>query len=200
MRVAPGLMVGMLLAAGAMAAEPPRATATATASGAVRPEFEPLILELEARARQLYPRRRDTPLRYLNITDSEVREVQQVARKHKMPRLVNISPVVTGCPCEEGGGCTEQVFIVGDVEGTSTGLMLSRRKNQWDIGRVQKWWLEYAALQAREGAMERRVFLTARARLLMEMPQCVTPGESADKPDAKPVALAETQTQTQTKR
>lgn len=189
MRIAPGLMVGMLLSTGALAAESPHAAAPA----AVRPEFDPLLLELEARARQLYPRRRDTPLRYLNISDSEIREVQQVAGKHKMPRLVNISPVVTGCPCEEGGGCTEQVFIVGDVEGRSTGLTLSRRKNQWDIGRVQKWWLEYAALQARENTMERRVFLTARARLLMEMPQCAGPGESADKPVGKTASVAETQ-------
>ena len=104
-----------------------------------------------------------------------------------MPRLVNISPVVTGCPCEEGGGCTEQVFIVGDVAGKSTGLQLSRRKNQWDISRAQKWWLEYAALLAREPAMTRRAWLDAKARLLMEMPQCGSPGESA----TKPVKIAE---------
>jgi hypothetical protein len=192
MRIAPGLMVGMWLAAGAIAAEPPRATAPAPALAVARPEGDFLLLELEARAKQLFPRRRDTPLRYLNITDSEVREVQRVAIKHKMPRLVNISPVVTGCPCEEGGGCTEQLFIVGDVEGQPTGLMLSRRKNQWDIARVQKWWLEYAALQAREHTTERRVYLAAKARLLLEMPQCAEPGEPAEKLPAKPPAVAET--------
>ncbi len=194
MRIAPGLMVGILLAAGAIAAEPARTAATP----AVRAEFDLVLMELEARARQLYPRRRDTPLRYLNITDSEVREVQQVTGKLKMPRLVNISPVVTGCPCEEGGGCTEQVFVVGDVEGKPMGLQLSRRKNQWDISRVQKWWLEYAALQAREPVMERRVFLTAKARLLMELPQCPDTAGSGEqpvtKPASKPATVAESKT------
>jgi hypothetical protein len=196
MRIAPGLMVAMMLAAGAIGAEPAKTASTP----AVRGEFDPLLLELEARARQLYPRRRDTPIRYLNITDSEVREVQQVAGKLKMPRLVNISPVVTGCPCEEGGGCTEQVFIVGDIEGKSMGLQLSRRKNQWDISRVQKWWLEYAALQARESVMERRVFLTAKVRLLMELPQCADHEGSGDKPANKPANRPATVAESKTTR
>jgi hypothetical protein len=178
MRIASALMVGMLLAAGARAAEP----VVPVARTSHMPEFDLLLIELENRARQIYPRRRDTPIRDLNITDIEVREVQRVAVKYKMPRLVNISPVVTGCPCEEGGGCTDQVFVSGDVEGRSAGLQLSRRKNQWDISRAQKWWLEYAALQARETEMTRRAFLDAKARLLMEMPQCESPAESASKP------------------
>lgn len=167
----------MLFTAGAVAAEP----ALSVAKSSMRPEYDPELAELEIRARQIYPRRRDTPLRDLNITDFEIREVQQVASKHKMPRLVNISAVVTGCPCEEGGGCTEQVFVVGDVAGHSTGLQLSRRKNQWDISRAQKWWLEYAALLARQPTMARRAWLDAKPRLLMEMPQCGSPGESTTK-------------------
>ena len=192
MRIAPGLVVGMLLAADAMPAEPPRAAANAVPAAA-RPESDPQLVELEMRASQIFPRRRDTPLRYLNISDSEIREVQRVAIKHRMPQLVNILPVVTGCPCEEGAGCTEQVFIVGDVQGRSMGLQLSRRKNQWDVSRTQKWWLEYAALQAREATMERRVFLMAKARLLMEMPRCAEPGESVEKP-GNPATVAETKT------
>lgn len=102
MRITAGLMATLILA-------------SAWAAGPAKPdrgvkfdrEMEIRLMELESRARQLYPRRRDTPLRYLNITDGEVREVEVIARKYKMPELVNISPVVTGCPCEEGGGCTE---------------------------------------------------------------------------------------------
>src|SRR5689334_23330213 len=58
------------------------------------------------RARDLFPRRRDTPLRYLNITDNEVREIQRLAAGVQINEIMNISPVVTGCACEEGPDCT----------------------------------------------------------------------------------------------
>ena len=144
------------------------------------------LLELEERAFQLYPRRRDTPMRYLNITDSEVREIQVIARKYQMPQLMNISPVVEGCPCEEGSGCTEQVFIVGKIEDQAYGLQLSRRKNRWGVSAVQKWWLEHAALKARVSTMDSRTYQQARERQLLEFPMCA-PAATTDNKSAQVV-------------
>ena len=133
-------------------------------------------MEFQARARELYPRRRDTPLRYANLTDDEVREVQAIASKYRMSEFVNISPVVTGCPCEEGSGCTEQVYITSHLGERTRGLQLSRHKNLWTVGAVQKWWLEYEALLAREGSMSFREFRAARDLKLLEFPMCQKPG------------------------
>jgi hypothetical protein len=135
-------------------------------------ELEKLV-QIEARARERYPKRRDTPLRYMNISDNEVREIEALAASVSIPALVNISPVVTGCSCEEGADCTEQVYIVGRYKDRHIGLQLSRVKNKWNVGRVQRWWLEYAALQARETVMERTVYDEAHARKLLDFPMCV---------------------------
>src|SRR5512134_3305120 len=98
-----------------------------------------------------------------------------------MSELLNISPVVEGCPCEEGGTCTEQLYIVGTIDKKAHGLLLSRRRNLWTVGVVQRWWLERAALEARQKVMDFRTFEKARERLLLEFPQCAP---SAD-PDTK---------------
>src|SRR5690349_18982933 len=153
------------------------------------PQMEVRLMELDARARQIYPRRRDTPLRYLNMTDDEVREVHAIAVKYRMPELVNIAPVVTGCPCEEGGACTEQVYIISLVNEKPVGLQLSRRKNLWTVGVAQKWWLEYAALKARESSMSRAEYQEARMQLLLSMPVCADP----TKQDPNRTQLAGTQ-------
>jgi hypothetical protein len=130
-------------------------------------------LSLEQRAFELRPRRRDEPLRYLNITDIEVREIQFVAEKFVPKAIVNISPVVTGCPCEEGPQCTEQVYIVANGSDKSSGLQLSRIKNAWVVGHVQQWWLRYDALRARRTSMNYRAYESSEAELLRELPQCV---------------------------
>lgn len=175
MRVNAGLMAGLLLA-----------TAGATGAGKSDVKFDPQLevrlMELESRARQLYPRRRDTPLRFLNMSDDEVREVHAIAAKYRMPDLVNISPVVTGCPCEEGGTCTDQVYITSLVNERPVGLQLSRRKNLWTVGVVQKWWLEYAALKAREPVMSRAEYQQARMQLLMSLPACAGPANAQTPP------------------
>lgn len=145
------------------------------------------LVELETRAITAYPRRRDTPLRDLNMTDGEVREVQVIARKYDMPEILNISPVVTGCPCEEGGSCTEQVYITSRVGEGTVGMQLSRKKNLWTVGVVQRWWLEYAALKAREAAMPYREFLAARENLLLRWPACSKPADAT----ALPTSIAE---------
>lgn len=178
MRIAAGLIAGMFLA-GAWAAEadkpaqPPGRSAQA--------DLFRKMGELERRANQLYPRRRDTPLRVLNMTDDEVREVEVIARKHEMPVLMNISPVVTGCPCEEGGACTEQVYIVSEYGDDAAGLQLSRSKNLWTVGVVQKWWLEYADLLSRQHTMTYREFMDARMLKLLEFPMCQQPDKIEDK-------------------
>jgi hypothetical protein len=130
-------------------------------------------VSLVQRAHELRPQRRDEPLRYLNITDNEVREIQVVAEKFVPKSIVNISPVVTGCPCEEGPQCTEQVYIVANGSDRSTGLQLSRLKNAWTVGVVQQWWHRYDALRARRSTMDPRAYDSLESELLRELPQCV---------------------------
>ena len=174
MRVAPWLISGfalaLALALAAHAAEPARPSA-AKDRPLVLLELDKRIM-IEARARELFPRRRDTPLRYLNITDNEVRELQWLAAKSSLNEIVNIGPVVTGCACEEGAGCTEQVYVLARTDDRTVGLQFSRFKNRWNLGRVQRWWLEYAALQAREDKMDLREYEQAHQRLLLEFPMC----------------------------
>ena len=68
-----------------------------------------------------------------------------------LPRaMVNISPVVTNCPCEEGPNCTAQVYVVATTGDNSKGLQLSRLKDQWMVGVVQQWWLRREALRSAE--------------------------------------------------
>ncbi len=204
MRVAPWLIAGMLLGGGALAADPAPQAVPAVAP-ATRPQtgpalriptkpdnknstpqivFTPAEMEklakIEVLARERYPKRRDSPLRYVNISDNEVREIETLAAKVSIPELVNIAPVVTGCSCEEGTDCTEQVYIVGRYKDRHVGLQLSRIRNKWSIGRVQRWWLDYAALLAREKTMDRSLYDQAHARQLLEFPMC-TRGANADR-------------------
>jgi hypothetical protein len=138
------------------------------------------------RARELYPDRRDTPLRELNISDGEVREVQTIAARHLPRSLVNISPVVGECPCEEGPMCTAQVYVLATAKGQTSGLQLSRMKEVWDVSVVQKWWLKRNAVQRQNtGNTFLDDYLAQRAHheLLEEFPVCAgktgLPGASA---------------------
>ena len=104
--------------------------------GARRPIRSQMLkrMRIVDRADELRPRRRDEPLRYLNISDNEVREIQLMAEKYLPKVLLNISPVVTGCPCEEGPQCTDQVYIVAESGQSSRGLQMSRVRNAWVVG------------------------------------------------------------------
>ncbi len=53
---------------------------------------------ISKRAEELRPAYRAEPLRYLNISDEEVRQVQRVSVKYLPRAMVNISPEVTNCP------------------------------------------------------------------------------------------------------
>jgi hypothetical protein len=101
---------------------------------------------IRARARELYPERRNTPLRDINITDNEVREIEAISRKYLPPDYVNISPVVTECPCEEGPACTAQVYVVAQGKDKERGLQLSRMNDRWGVGIVQQWWFRREAI------------------------------------------------------
>jgi hypothetical protein len=192
MRIPVGLMAAML-AANAWAADPGKPPATPDRRTQKQTWLR--VMELEKRARQVYPGRRDTPLRYVNITDEEVREVQVIARKYRMPELLNISPVVTGCPCEEGGACTEQVYIVSRNGESTVGLQLSRQKNLWTVGVVQRWWLEYAALLSRQRNLAYLEFEQLREQKLLAFPSCDEPTER--EASATQVALEQTQSPNQ---
>jgi hypothetical protein len=135
---------------------------------------EHIIWEVRERARAITPRRRDEPLRELNISDFEVREIQRVVRDHLPKQLVNIGPVVTGCPCEEGTACTEQVYIQANTATGSVGLLLSRVARRWDISRTQKWWLRWRALQAEQHKMDFFEFREREWELAQDFPACTT--------------------------
>jgi hypothetical protein len=128
--------------------------------------------EIAAHAWLVRPQRRDAPLRELNISDSEVREIETIAAKYAMNSMLNISPVVAGCPCEEGPLCTDQVFVVSNTPSKTVGLQLSRVRAAWVVGTVQQWWLRYAELLEKEPKMDRREFHSLRNQLLLEFPVC----------------------------
>ena len=162
------LLIAAVLALGLVAlavAEEPRSTARSTTYSA-RPDPR-------YRAWVLRPKRRDEPLRYLNISDIEVREIQEVAQKYLPKVLLNISPVVTGCPCEEGPQCTDQVYIVAETTQAYRGLQLSRVRNTWVVGSVQQWYLKYEELLSRERKMNYASFERAQSELYREFPVCV---------------------------
>jgi hypothetical protein len=103
---------------------------------------------LSARMALTRPMRRDGPLREVNLSDNEVREIQSVVSELYPGAILNISGVVTGCPCEEGASCSDQVWTVAHSEGRIDGLQLSRIGDRWMVGSIQQWWLSYAQLQA----------------------------------------------------
>jgi hypothetical protein len=168
MRIAPWRVAGLALAMTASAQQP----ATVAQRESRRAELDRRIA-IEQRAYELRPRRRDAPLRYLNISDNEVREIQQVAEKFLTPTMLNISPVIEGCPCEEGPLCTDQVYVVPFANDKATGLQLSRVKNVWQVGVVQQWWARYDALNARGKKMDYLEFRRAESELFREFPSCV---------------------------
>jgi len=168
MRNASILGLTLVLAATAVAQE--RGTQPQTSA---KPLHTMKRWELEAHIMRMAPKRRDAPLRYLNISDDEVREIQLVAAKHVPKVLLNISPVVEGCSCEEGPQCTEQVFIVAEKPEKSVGLQLSRVKNAWVVGSVQQWFLRYDALRAQRKEMSYERFYRAESELLRDFPMCV---------------------------
>jgi hypothetical protein len=144
------------------------------------------------RVDEVRPARRDVPLRSENITDVEVREVQLAARDVVPRAIVNISGVVVGCPCEDGPSCADQVWIVASRPDKTVGLLLSKIDGHWAIGPVQRWWLSYAELQARQAKYKSYAeYLRAEQNLLEVFPVCAAPSpNNALEQNARPAASA----------
>jgi hypothetical protein len=138
------------------------------------------LSEIEKRAGALYPRRRDTPMRELNISDNEVREIEAIAHRRLFNSMLNISPVVAGCACEEGPLCTDQVFVVATTSTETVSVQLSRIRNAWVVGPVQEWWTRYVQLKMRKSEMDYFVFEDAKNQLLLDFPMCVGKDDSVE--------------------
>lgn len=143
------------------------------------PSRNSLLVEQQMHRLNTRPARREGPLREDNITDVEVREIQEVMASLAPGAIVNISGVVTGCPCEEGGGCTDQVWVVANRPERSRGLQLSRISGHWTVGPVQQWWLDYERLQTqRPKASDQQAwgnYLAAQDKLEQRYPTCGEP-------------------------
>ncbi len=182
MRTAALLLLGLLLADGAQAQ-----------AQAERDEWakrEAMISEILILAAAIAPRRRDEPLRELNISDYEVREIQYMLREYLPKVIVNIGPVVTGCPCEEGRGCTEQVYVQANTATGSVGMLLSRVQKRWDLSRSEKWWMRWRSLQAEEHKLDYLDFRQRAWELVRDFPVCTpedaTPAKISAQPRAEP--------------
>lgn len=128
---------------------------------------------IEERIAATRPRRRDAPLRYLNTSDEEAREVKAIVAELLPRSIVNIGPVVTGCPCEEGLQCTDQVWVTLEQRHTSTGLLLSKSGGHWQIGPIQRWWLEMEAIERRSHSLASYTkYFEAKDRLIDAFPAC----------------------------
>jgi hypothetical protein len=142
-------LVAILLASAAVAQVDPDAAQNARLAERMKGRAQ-----MEARSRKeeriqdVRPARRDRPLRYLNVTDDEVREITSAARELVPRSIVNISGVTSGCPCEEGPECVAQVWVEAVGPKVSRGLQLSRNGEHWEIGFIQRWWLDFEVLEA----------------------------------------------------
>jgi hypothetical protein len=89
------------------------------------------------------PQLPNRPARRENISDDEVREVQDAALQVYPDFIVVISGVTDGCACEEGGQCSAQVGLALNRNNVTRSLVLSKIDGHWKIGAVQSWWLRY---------------------------------------------------------
>src|SRR4051812_7093184 len=131
--------------------------------------------DIRQRAHELYPARRDAPLRELNISDNEIREVEAIAYKYLPRTTINISPVVADCPCEEGLACNAQVYVVSTVKDRWRGLQLSHMNNHWQLGVVQEWWLRFQAIRdphTGDSFLDYYLRRRAESELYEEFPVC----------------------------
>lgn len=150
----------------------------------------PRYREVQKRAQELYPARRNTPLRDLNISDEEVREVEQLTRKYLPRAYVNISPVVTDCPCEEGPMCSAQVYVVAQTPEKTRGLQLSRMNDRWNVGVVQQWWIRREGIVRQNTGnsfLDEYLYEKAVNELYEEFPACAAqaapPPQTASTPN-----------------
>ena len=121
------------------------------------------------------PMRPSGPLRAVNISDLEVREIQAAAATVLPKAIVTIGSVTSGCPCQDGPECTDQVWVIASTAVKTRGLLFSRIDDTWGVGPVQKWWMEYLELDAHpEHFPKYSEFLAAEAELVDRMPVCAS--------------------------
>ena len=137
------LLLG-LLTVGAAVSETPQERWSAEYEARLERLF---MIEDRLTATHPYPRR--SPSREDNIRDEEVRQIQGVMSEVFPGAIVNIATVVTGCECEDGPSCTDQVWVIGWRPSGSKGLLLSKIDGNWRVGPVQQWWLDYEKFQSR---------------------------------------------------
>jgi hypothetical protein len=131
------------------------------------------LYTIRRRIEKVVPSRRESPMRSENIRDDEVREIQQVLAQVRPGAIVNIGTVVSGCPCEDGSSCSDQVWVVAHNPGTSVGLLLSRIDHHWTVGPVQQWWLDQEDLSAhRDDYKSAEAFWAAQEALTERFPMC----------------------------
>lgn len=127
---------------------------------------------VETRISQTRPTRRNGPLRKDNLSDDEAREIQSVMAPIYPGAILNISGVVTGCPCEEGPSCSDQVWVVPQNAVNTDGALLSRMSGHWTVGPIQIWWLDKAHMEA-----DRQLTFSQRTEVLDSLwekfPACV---------------------------
>ena len=87
-------------------------------------------------------------LRENNLSDIEIRQIEQATHAVVPGAIVNIGGVWAACPCEDGIDCNNQVWVVAELPGRSTGVMLSKIDDRWGIGPVQEWWFDYEDYEA----------------------------------------------------
>jgi hypothetical protein len=145
-------------------------------------------LKRQMRTQDTRPVRRDGPLRTQNLSDDEVREIESIAQSVMPGGLVNVSGVVTGCPCEEGANCSDQVWTVVYRPDQTKGLQLSRLSGHWAIGAVQQWWLDYDSLWARRPWPPTAAFDAELNSLYDRFPACSGPPTSPKAASMQPSA------------
>jgi hypothetical protein len=117
--------------------------------------------------------RTNAPLRKSNINDEEVRQIQAVVHELIPGAIVLISGVTQGCPCEDGPGCSAQVWTAIDRSEGIRSLELSDINDHWLIGPVQRWFLDSAQLVPSKFPSNAEYF-AARAALNNRYPTCST--------------------------
>jgi hypothetical protein len=117
--------------------------------------------------------RRRAPLREININDEEVRQIEAVVRELIPGAIVTISGVAQGCPCEDGPGCSAQVWTAVYSSKRTSSLELSDINDHWVIGPVQRWFLESAQLD-RSKYPTYAAYTAARGALDDRYPACTT--------------------------
>ena len=124
------------------------------------------------RAYTVQPPYRAGPVRYLNISDEEVREVQAAASEVVGNVLVTIAEVREKCPCEDGDDCTDQVWVLAYLPSGTVGLSLSKIGGHWTIGTVQRWWLQHDNLENNKFKRDYLGFKEAEVELIKNFPTC----------------------------